>query len=186
MGVRRNITSPSAASTVARDSYVQGVLGLKGEMQNLTTADLGFGVAPGESHQQLSTWEFFVIWHVWAMETMTPASTQANPRGRNAAHRGPVFLPWHRWFILRLEQELQSIDARVSLPYWNWARPEARDLDAEPWKSFFGGRDNIGGRFDHWSYTRDGTDGGSTRRGWISLPLSSVRSWTPPPVSWLR
>jgi len=74
-------------------------------------------------------------------------------------HRGPEFLPWHRWYLLRLEQELQSIDSRVSLPYWNWARAGARDLDAEPWKSFFGGRNNTGGRFDTWTYTRDAESG---------------------------
>ena len=77
-------------------------------------------------------------------------------------HRGPEFLPWHRWYILRLEQELRSIDARVTLPYWDWTRPGARDLDAEPWKSFFGGRNNSGGRFDHWSYTRREDAGGRT------------------------
>ncbi|MDX1747126.1 MAG: tyrosinase family protein, partial [Halobacteriales archaeon] len=77
-------------------------------------------------------------------------------------HRGPEFLPWHRWFILRLEQELQAIDARVALPYWDWARPGADDLDIEPWRSFFGGRSNTGGRFDHWSYDRRADDGGNT------------------------
>jgi hypothetical protein len=76
-------------------------------------------------------------------------------------HRGPEFLPWHRWYLLRLEQELRSIDARVTLPYWDWTRPGAKDLEAEPWKSFFGGRDNTGGRFDHWSYTRAGDSGGN-------------------------
>ena len=75
-------------------------------------------------------------------------------------HRGPEFLPWHRWFILRLEQELQSIDSRVTVPYWDWARAGARDLDSEPWKSFFGGRSNSDGRFDHWSYARRSHDAG--------------------------
>lgn len=77
-------------------------------------------------------------------------------------HHGPEFLPWHRWYLLKLELELRSIDARVSLPYWDWTRSGAKDLDAEPWKSFFGGRDNNGGRFDHWSYTRAGGSGGNT------------------------
>lgn len=74
-------------------------------------------------------------------------------------HRGPAFLPWHRWFILRLEQELRAYDARIALPYWNWTRADSRDLDAEPWLSFFGGRANSGGRFDHWDYTRAPTPG---------------------------
>ena len=69
-------------------------------------------------------------------------------------HRGPAFLPWHRHFLLRLEWELRQFDDRVSLPYWDWTRADSRDLDVEPWKSFFGGRPNTGGRFDHWNYTR--------------------------------
>ena len=69
-------------------------------------------------------------------------------------HRGPVFLPWHRWFIQGLEDELRSVDEEVSLPYWDWTRPEARDLDVEPFASFFGGRQNSGGEFDHWDYQR--------------------------------
>lgn len=72
----------------------------------------------------------------------------------NGIHRGPAFLPWHRHMILKFEQALQAKDARVTLPFWDWTRADSRDLDAEPWKSFFGGRNNTGGKFDHWSYTR--------------------------------
>ncbi|HED65419.1 MAG TPA: VWA domain-containing protein [Planctomycetes bacterium] len=77
-------------------------------------------------------------------------------------HWSPQFLPWHRHFLLRLEKKLQAIDARIVLPYWDWTRADSRDLDAEPWKSFFGGRNNTGGRFDHWSYTRASSGGGNT------------------------
>ena len=35
-------------------------------------------------------------------------------------------------------------------------------MDTEPWKSFFGGRNNTDGRFDHWSYNRAANDGGNT------------------------
>src|SRR3546814_17137767 len=34
-----------------------------------------------------------------------------------------------------------------------------------PWKSFFGGRNNTGGRFDHWTYTRRSHDGGHVLPG---------------------
>lgn len=73
----------------------------------------------------------------------------------NGIHWGSAFLPWHRHFLLRLETELQNVEhPDVMIPYWDWTRPDSRSLDAEPWKSFFGGRNNTGGEFDHWSYTR--------------------------------
>ncbi|ANY84025.1 hypothetical protein BB934_37820 (plasmid) [Microvirga ossetica] len=75
-------------------------------------------------------------------------------------HWGPAFLPWHRHFLLRLEWELRQFDDRVSLPYWDWTRSDSRDIDVEPWKSFFGGRNNSGGRFDHWDYARRSHDNG--------------------------
>jgi hypothetical protein len=69
-------------------------------------------------------------------------------------HFGSAFLPWHRHFLARLEQRLQIIDPSVSIPYWDWTRADSRSLEVEPWRSFFGGRGNAGGEFDHWSYTR--------------------------------
>lgn len=36
-------------------------------------------------------------------------------------HRSSHFLPWHREMLLRFERELQAVDARVSLPYWDSA-----------------------------------------------------------------
>lgn len=75
----------------------------------------------------------------------------AHHHGWPYVHRGPAFLPWHRWYILLFEQALQSVDSQVSLPYWDWGRA---DLVSDEWREFFGGRNNSGGRFDHWGYTR--------------------------------
>lgn len=111
MGVRANILT----DTTARDQYIEGVQRLKNEFTGPTTASLGI---PGPS-RQVSTYDLFVVWHHVAMMTFTPA-TQTD---RNAAHRGPVFLPWHRFMLLQLEMNLQRVlnDPNFGLPYWDWA-----------------------------------------------------------------
>jgi tyrosinase len=124
---RRNI----ALDATARSRYVQGVLLLKNEFPGTTTASLGI---PGPS-RQISTWDLFVVWHHVAMMTMTPPSQNS----RNAAHRGPVFLPWHRFMLYQLELNLQRVlqDPEFGLPYWDWALdgdlPVAQQQQAPVW-----------------------------------------------------
>jgi tyrosinase len=42
---------------------------------------------------------------------------------------GPIgtqrFLPWHRDFLLKLEQQLQQLDPQAFVPYWNWTQDRA-------------------------------------------------------------
>jgi len=35
----------------------------------------------------------------------------------------PLFVAWHRAFLLSFERELQAIDPRVTIPYWRFDRP---------------------------------------------------------------
>src|SRR5690348_14722650 len=46
---------------------------------------------------------------------------------------GPVgaerFLPWHRDFLLKLEQQMQAIDPQAFIPYWKWTDDRA----VPPW-----------------------------------------------------
>src|SRR5688572_27975828 len=37
-----------------------------------------------------------------------------------AVHRGPWFGPWHRAFLLELEDGLRSIDSSLTVPYWRF------------------------------------------------------------------
>ena len=46
----------------------------------------------------------------------------------NPAHAQPAFLPWHRQFLHKFEQELQKIDPNVTVPYWDWTDPKALDV----------------------------------------------------------
>ena len=112
MAVRANIVT----NPVARDKYIRGVKLLKKEFAGPTTTSLGI---PGPS-RPVSTYDLFVVWHHLTMTTFTPP-TQGD---RNAAHRGPVFLPWHRFMLLQLELSLQRVlgnDTTFGLPYWDWA-----------------------------------------------------------------
>ena len=58
-------------------------------------------------------------------------SSPGFPRSRNAAHRGPAFLPWHREFLRRFELDLQRVsgNSNLGVPYWDWAA-DAADPDA--------------------------------------------------------
>ena len=120
--VRRNILTDETA----RKNYIQGVKLLKQEQLGPTTADLGIPGPP----VPVSTYDLFVAWHHLAMDTFTPP-TQSD---RNAAHRGPVFLPWHRFMLVLLELQLQRVlnDADVGLPYWDWAADGELDPDEQP------------------------------------------------------
>lgn len=135
---RKNILTDRSV----RDKFIQGVLALKQEPSGRTTADFGIR---GRA-QSVSTYDLFVVWHHTAMMRPTPAG---NAAGRNAAHRGPVFCPWHRVMLLLLEQNFQRVlgDATFGLPYWDWAEdgdlPAASQIEADIWKAdCLGGQGN--------------------------------------------
>jgi tyrosinase len=94
----------------AKRDYIEGVLALKRE------------ATPGEELIG-NTYDKYVYWHYRAMMTLTPSPPLQNPDGRNAAHTGPVFCPWHRMLLSRLEQDIQRVLGKpdFGLPYWDWA-----------------------------------------------------------------
>ena len=110
---RRNILNSAAV----RDQYTKGANLLKQESSGKTTTDLGM-TGPAVN---VSTYDLFVIWHYQTMMTLTPPNNSA---GRNAAHRGSIFLPWHRVMLMLFESNLQRVlsDDTFGLPYWDWAK----------------------------------------------------------------
>lgn len=104
MGVRRDI----ATATADRNAYVQGCVALSQRMTGLTAVDVNNFLSPQVPNWDmrgvnvdLSWWDLFTLWHYVTMQLPT-----AGVRS-NRAHGGPVFLPWHRLFMIRLEEELQ-------------------------------------------------------------------------------
>lgn len=116
-GLRQDIYNQAV-----RDDFLEGVVRLDQERSGISSSDLGnflrnnqIPLAFRGIDQELSTYDLFVFWHVVAMRFPFPPG--------NAAHSGPIFLPWHRMYLIRLEQELQRVlrDSDFGLPYWDWA-----------------------------------------------------------------
>ena len=57
-------------------------------------------------------------------------------------HGGPAFFPWHREYVRRFEEDLQSIDPSVSVPYWDWT---VGNLNASATQSLIWRDDFMGG-----------------------------------------
>jgi tyrosinase len=95
------------ANTDAAQKYIDGVKRLKDPAQ-----------FPWPGRTDLSMYDVFVFWHHQSMMLMTPP----NQSDRNAAHSGPAFLPWHRYFLITLEGFLQQAvnDTNFRIPYWDW------------------------------------------------------------------
>lgn len=48
------------------------------------------------------------------------------PNPSNCPHNKPEFLPWHRLYVLDLENRLNQFSAEsISLPYWNWTSEDS-------------------------------------------------------------
>lgn len=53
-------------------------------------------------------------------------------------HGGSNFLPWHREFVRRFENELRTFDQRITVPVWNWM--EDRSTTSLLWSTDFLGQ----------------------------------------------
>lgn len=130
--VRKNIL----LDPVSREQFGRGVNLLKQDFASgVTTGDLGFT----GTTIPVSTYDQFVIWHYVAMNTMTLTSP-TDVSGRNSAHRGPIFAPWHRFMLLLFEAHLRRVlnEPTFALPYWDWAadgdRPPGQQRSGALWQ----------------------------------------------------
>ena len=118
MGVRENIF----VSTAVRDQFLEASRLLDQPNSGVMASDIfnflranNLPLSMRGIEQELSIWDVFVFWHVLAMSIPLPVG--------NAAHSGPIFLPWHRMYMIRLEEFMQDAlgDPNFGLPYWDWA-----------------------------------------------------------------
>lgn len=77
-----------------------------------------------------------------------PSPSTVDPLFRNAAHNGPAFHPWHRFFLHRFELLLQRKVPGVALPYWDWTQDTADPKNSPLWAADFLGGD--GDPNDNW------------------------------------
>ena len=133
--LRRNIRVSGASNR-----YLDAVSGLDSAMSGVMVShavERLAAAAPGLQlrgvDQELSYYDLLVLWHAAAM------SIPMGGPGQNAAHNGPIFLPWHRHYMLILEQWLQTVldDDQFGLPYWDWAAdgdlPVAQQWQTDLW-----------------------------------------------------
>ena len=88
-----------------------------------------------------------------------------------AIHLESFFLPWHRWYILSLENLLRQIDCKVTVPYWDWSGESQNWQNSIVWapQCGFGGNGSpvTTGPFsdgNNWELTPSAIPGGPLRR----------------------
>lgn len=125
MRIRRNALSWTKAE---REAFVQALLRLKKE----------------------GRYDEYVHWHHHVMMPTVLPYEPPDTLYRNGAHRGPAFLPWHREFLMQVENDLQAIDSAITLPFWDWAQDaELPDPKTSAlWEDDFMGGDGVEG--DDW------------------------------------
>ncbi|AXS39097.1 tyrosinase family protein [Breoghania sp. L-A4] len=132
--VRENIF----VNTTVRDRFLEGVRLLDQPNSGIRASDLrdflqanNLPLGIRGIDQELSIYDIFVFWHLLAMSIQLSVG--------NAAHGGPIFLPWHRMYMIRLEEFLQQVldEPEFGLPYWDWAAdghlPVRQQWRAELW-----------------------------------------------------
>lgn len=75
----------------------------------------------------INIYDEFVAQHVAAMGLMSDAASGPSA-GHDGAHESSLFFSWHREFIHRFEKALQSVNPRVTLPYWDWTDPNGLEV----------------------------------------------------------
>jgi tyrosinase len=117
--VRRSWATLSAAD---RKKVVDAFVALK-KKTNLTYSYQSYCENPKYGPMPPYTknaYDYFVELHIAAFTMVSSTGETAN--NVDMPHKGPMFMPWHRELLLRLEHELAiaSGDPSFALPYFDW------------------------------------------------------------------
>ena len=89
----------------------------------------------------LSRYDDYVEMHRNAMDVASDATNTVS-----WAHIAPAFFPWHRAFLLEFENDLRSIDPKVTIPYWDWTVDQS--TTGSPWTADLLGGDGSDAQAD--------------------------------------
>lgn len=137
---RRNILFNQAA----RDNYLDACVALSEAGSGYQASDvypilrnINPQIVMQGVDQELSYWDLFVLWHWTAMGLDLQVG--------NAAHSGPIFLPWHRMYMILLEEWMQIVlgNQDFSLPYWDWAS-DGELPQSQQWRTVLWTADYLG------------------------------------------
>lgn len=110
MGIRKNA---KFLSVTERESFVRACVLMKADIVN--------PAAPAAN--QYSKWDEYIAIHAMIQNAFAPGASNVNfGHGGSGAYS---FLSWHRYFLYRFEQDLQSYVPGVMLPYWDWSDPSS-------------------------------------------------------------
>jgi tyrosinase len=137
-GGQRAVSARNAPATPAASPAAQTELRVRknaaalsdDEKLRFVSAVLGLKKKPSPWINGLSVYDTFVLWH-----------RDAFGCALMAAHMGPAFFPWHRQYLLLMEEQLRLIEPTVTIPYWDWTTDNTPD--AAIW-----GADLLGGNGD--------------------------------------
>lgn len=168
MGIRKNAKYLSATE---QENFVRACVLMKADIVN--------PAAPVA--QRYSRWDEYVAVHRMIQNAFAPGNPVVNfGHGGSGAFS---FFSWHRYFLLRFEQELQSHVPGVMLPYWDWTDPTPLLTD-----TFLGPNGDLGTQVvssGYFAADAPGTPGNPTPApAWWPAGLTGWRLHSAFPLSW--
>ena len=108
MSIRKNAR---LLSSTEKENFVRACVLMKADIVN-----------PGAAAaQQYSRWDENTALHLMIQQAFAPGA--ANVNFGHGSGSSWAFLSWHRYFLHRVELQLQSYVPGVTIPYWDWTNP---------------------------------------------------------------